>query len=92
MRDGIRASSMNIRTICSSSARCGWITLIATGRDTPAAPWRRPRYSVAIPPARTPDDLVLAEPVAGVERFELHRGTSSTLGSGVVILSVLTSV
>jgi hypothetical protein len=53
MCDEIRASSMNICTISSFSERWGWITLITTGRDTPAAPWRCARNSVAMPPERS---------------------------------------
>ena len=51
MRAASRASSRNIATNSGSLANCGWSRLIATVREKPTGPSRRPRCTVAMPPA-----------------------------------------
>ncbi len=50
MRDERRASSTNIATKSACLANCGCRRLIATVREKPTGPRKRPRYTVAMPP------------------------------------------
>ena len=50
MREASRASSTNMDTKPRSETYCGSIRLIATVREKPIGPSRRPRCTVAIPP------------------------------------------
>ena len=51
MRDARRASSKIVDTMAESSAKLACSCLIATVRLKPAAPFMRPRYTDAMPPA-----------------------------------------
>ncbi len=50
MRAASRASSRNMARNSGSSARCRCMHLIATMREKPPWPARRPKYTVAMPP------------------------------------------